>query len=82
MEGTVGDWKGKLGTSPQGGQSTVNMEKIGKLTGQCWGAAGRREDTVLPGGAQFNRGLKLHTDDPWDGKCWEETGRDSEKHPA
>ena len=28
------------------------------------------EQTVLPGEAHFNRGLKLHTDDPWDGKCW------------
>ena len=72
LEGTVGDWKGKLGTSPRGGQSTVNMEKIGTLTGQCGGAAGRRVDTILPGGAQFNRGLKLHTDDPWDGMCWGE----------
>lgn len=28
----------------------------------------------------FNRGLKLHTDNPWDGKCWGRR-RDTEKSP-
>lgn len=64
---------------PEHGQHGENR-KTHRAAG---GAAGRRVDTVLPGGAQFNRGLKLHTDDPWDGKCWgEEEGHRKSNPPA